>query len=326
MKALVCFTLIYLSLVAFGPGECKKKVKLKIKVEQEDENLLVMKQPQLLIVSLDGFGENYLALFPRETQTLRSLAQGGYREIKLKVTSASVLSATTTASALWSHATGVSPRFHSIVNSKFFDSKLNETFEYPKDSNNLKWFKSTYEPLWSLAERQNRKTYVVDWIASRVSFPRNILPPSFTEANGNHDLTTLFNNAIHLFKNNVIQLAMIHFKEPGYTASKYGNSSILTRRTLESIDRAFYDLKNNLKKANLYSSLNLVVISGSAFADVTQIIHFFNFTEKSNNCTQHSLTTGGLAHFWAKNATCKSKLFDQLLDYSKNLQVWKLQV
>lgn len=82
--------------------------------------------------------------------------------------------------------------------------------------NNAKWYNELYEAIWSTVEKENYKSYIVNWFGSYVNFVKSTLS-TCTEAINDEKLTLKCNslkNAIRLLKNDSVSLVMIYSKEP----------------------------------------------------------------------------------------------------------------
>lgn len=118
-------------------------------------------RPPLLLISLDGFRWDYLALHPDETPRLRELARTGASAKSLIPTFPS-----NTFSNHYTIATGLYPAHHGIINNKFFDPVLGRPFQYnvPLISRQGEWWGG--EPIWNTAVRQGQVSATSFWPGS----------------------------------------------------------------------------------------------------------------------------------------------------------------
>lgn len=115
----------------------------------------------LVLISLDGFRWDYMALYPAETPNLQQLARRGVRARNL----IPVFPSNTFANH-YSIVTGLYPSRHGIINNHFFDPTNGEYFRY----NQLASVRASHwwggEPIWVTAGRQGYKSAASFWIGS----------------------------------------------------------------------------------------------------------------------------------------------------------------
>jgi predicted AlkP superfamily pyrophosphatase or phosphodiesterase len=115
----------------------------------------------LLLISLDGFRWDYLALHPDETPRLRELARTG-------ASAKSLLPAfpSNTFGNHYTIVTGLYPAHHGIINNRFFDPALGRPFQYnvPLIARQSAWWGG--EPIWNTAVRAGRVSATSFWPGS----------------------------------------------------------------------------------------------------------------------------------------------------------------
>jgi predicted AlkP superfamily pyrophosphatase or phosphodiesterase len=115
----------------------------------------------LLLISLDGFRWDYLALHPDETPHLRELARTGAAAKSLIPVFPS-----NTFTNHYSIVTGLYPAHHGMINNKFFDPALGRPFVYnlSQISRQSEWWRG--EPIWNTAVREGRVSATSFWPGS----------------------------------------------------------------------------------------------------------------------------------------------------------------
>lgn len=115
----------------------------------------------LLLISLDGFRWDYMALHPDETPHLRELARTG-----ASAKSLIPIFPSNTFADHYSIVTGLYPAHHGILNNKFFDPTLGRPFQYNVSliSRQSEWWRG--EPIWNTAVREGRRSATSFWPGS----------------------------------------------------------------------------------------------------------------------------------------------------------------
>lgn len=167
----------------------------------------------VLIVSLDGFRREYLSR--GLTPTLKTMSDHGILAGYLMPVFPSV-----TFPNHYSIATGLYPGTHGIVSNAFFDSGLNETFNYSNHSNNLdsKWWKG--EPIWKTAQRFGQSSAVIMWPGSEAILPDFLIPYS------SMDVIQKCNHIIDWYENYDIQLFMMYLPDVDVAGHVHGVDSV----------------------------------------------------------------------------------------------------
>jgi predicted AlkP superfamily pyrophosphatase or phosphodiesterase len=115
----------------------------------------------LLLISLDGFRWDYMALHPDETPHLRELARTG-----ASATSLIPIFPSNSFADHYSIVTGLYPAHHGILNNKFFDPTLGRPFQYnvPLIARQSAWWLG--EPIWNTAVREGQRSATSFWPGS----------------------------------------------------------------------------------------------------------------------------------------------------------------
>lgn len=115
----------------------------------------------VLLISMDGFRWDYLALHPNETPHLRQLAQAGVQAQGLLPVFPS-----NTFPNHYAIVTGLYPSHSGIVNNHMFDASRGEFFHYnqPHSSHDGSWWGG--EPIWITAVKQGRTSACSFWPGS----------------------------------------------------------------------------------------------------------------------------------------------------------------
>lgn len=118
-------------------------------------------KPPLLLISLDAFRWDYVALHPAETPHLQKLIREG--------TSAKGLIPAYPSNTFANHysiVTGLYPSHHGIINNDFFDPALGAFFNYKIQSivQDGRWWGG--EPIWATAIKQGHVANTSFWVGS----------------------------------------------------------------------------------------------------------------------------------------------------------------
>ena len=275
------------------------KIKVKFKKHVSINNLFIFillilnttkcdthlnENPLLLFISFDGFRWDYLTKY--NLTSLNYLKQiGSYSDYVYSSF------ATSTFPNHWSLVTGLYEESHGIVSNEMFDPMLNETFSMIKpNSHSFKWFGQNRlaTPIWTLNQMNgNRRLSAAEWVGSNVVFFNQTIIDIPYE--GSTPFNQYIDKFIKLFLNqtNPINFGAIYFNEPGnkmnfkfkilfnkyfildQTGHMFGPFSNEMKLKLEEVDKNVGYLIDQLKKFNLFDSLNLIITSDHGMQNIT---------------------------------------------------------
>lgn len=271
---------------------------------------------KLLVLSLDGFAHNYLSTYPDETKTLRDyfISNG------LHASNGMIAPFTPhTLAVHFSMVTGLYEESTGIVGNYFYDPQLNDSFRCGSNSNDQKWFNDQAEPIWSLAEKQNVSTLILNWFGSEVNFTANFLKPAKTREFSRTDLKVDLETAIDTLVNTQVTLAMIYHHEPDNTSHATGIDSMETRQEIAKIDSALAWLASRLKNEKLEDKINIMIVADHGMANVNHSYYLLDMAPNITNCTSHMDEGGTVLSLWIHNETgCLETVYDQLKNVSQS--------
>ncbi|KAF7728667.1 hypothetical protein EC973_005704 [Apophysomyces ossiformis] len=178
----------------------------------------------------------------------------------------------------WTLVTGLYPENHGIIANYFWDSDLNETFNYksPAQSWDAKWWGG--EPIWNTAERQNKLAGVVMWPGCSTSF--NGLHPSYVVPY-NDDMTPEEKmdqalNWLDLPFESRPQFIGLYIPQIDQAGHRYGPYANETLTQLARADASIGRLLSGLKARNLDSFVHVMVVSdhGMSATDKSRLIFY----------------------------------------------------
>lgn len=216
--------------------------------------------PKLLLVSLDGFYYRYMDLFPEETKFLHQFfTHDGIHAVN----GMKPPFGTKTFAIHWTIATGLYEEDHGILGNEFYDPDYKQVFSC-KTASEEKWFEG--EPIWSAAERQGKKTAVIQWIGSAVNFTDHRKRATFVQTYGacNHasDIRPKLDLVHDLLFVQDFDFVMLYFDEPDNAGHWNGAASEAVRLAIQQIDAAFRDFTGRIHDRDLDHNLNIIILAG----------------------------------------------------------------
>ncbi|RWR99884.1 ectonucleotide pyrophosphatase/phosphodiesterase family member 5-like protein [Dinothrombium tinctorium] len=172
----------------------------------------------------------------------------------------------------YSIVTGYYQETHGIVNNQIFDPLFNETFTLA--TRGSKWWDNGLSiPIWvanqMIAGSHKRYSFVSMWPGSweRIHGQKPYyLEPYNKTSNWNARIDRMIK--LMLDKQRPANLAVLYFDEPDSTSHYYGPFSNQTRQQIRRADSLINYLLKKLKKANLSSKTNIIILSDHGMAEV----------------------------------------------------------
>ncbi|KAG0173780.1 hypothetical protein DFQ29_007757 [Apophysomyces sp. BC1021] len=178
----------------------------------------------------------------------------------------------------WSIVTGLYPETHGIISNYFYDSALNDTFNYkdPTHSWDAKWWGG--EPIWNSAVRQNKSAGVIMWPGSSTSFdglrPTYEIPyDDYMTPNEKVDQAL---DWLDLPLDDRPQFIGLYIPQVDQAGHRYGPYANQTLEQLSIADAGIGRLLDGLKKRNLEEGVHVIIVSdhGMSATDRSRLIFY----------------------------------------------------
>lgn len=213
-------------------------------------------RPKLLLVSFDGFRWDYLDRVP--TPSFHILINDGV--MVEQVENAYI---TKTLPNHYSLVTGLYAETHGIVANEMYDPVLNRSFSMETDSiYDSRWWEEAV-PLWVTIQKAGGRSGAAMWPGSDVKI-HGMFPNQYLPYNASVSFETRVERIIGWFsgsKEESVDFGVLYWEEPDESGHKYGPQSSSMDEVIAGIDDKLGFLINELKKAGLYESMNLIVTS-----------------------------------------------------------------
>ncbi|MEO6875976.1 MAG: ectonucleotide pyrophosphatase/phosphodiesterase [Opitutaceae bacterium] len=220
--------------------------------------------PPLILISLDGFRWDYMALHPAETPHLRELKRLG--------SSARALIPVYPSNTFPNHysiVTGLYPTHHGIINNEMFDPTLQTFFHYnrPSSAHESVWWGG--EPIWVTAGKQGRASASSFWVGSEAEIKGR--RPTFWK---NYDYTIPFEKRLDeligwlkLPPDQRPAIITFYFEETNSAGHKFGPDSPELAATVKRLDGQIGEMQARLKSAG--QVVNFVIVSDHGMANIS---------------------------------------------------------
>ncbi|SAL97419.1 hypothetical protein [Absidia glauca] len=227
-------------------------------------------QPTVIFISLDGVVNHDLDL--HLTPHLSHIADTGVRAHWMTPSFPPI-----TFPNHWSLVTGLYPESHGIVGNYFYDSELDDHFNYkdPSHSWDEKWWGG--EPIWITAVRQDKKSGVIMWPGCSTTF--NDLQPTlsvpFSDAMTFDEKTDIALEWLDLPMEARPQFIGLYVPQIDQAGHKYGPYANQTLTQLQHADTSIGRLIEGLHDRNLTSIVHLIVVSdhGMSATDASRLVY-----------------------------------------------------
>ena len=227
--------------------------------------LFASDQSYVLMVSFDGFRYDFTTM--ADTPNFDRLELEGVKADAL----ISVFPSLTFPNH-YSIATGAYSGTHNITGNSFYDKKFREKYSL-YDRNKVrdpKFYKS--EPIWVTAERQGVKAASFYWVGS-VAPIKGYAPSIFKYYDGSVPFKARIDSVISWFnlsKEKRPHLVMLYFSEPDHTGHDWGVNTPEIVNTIEEMDNLLGYLLQNLESLEIFSNLNLIIVSDHGMTNVSK--------------------------------------------------------
>ena len=265
----------------------------------------------LLVISLDGFRDDYLDRYSNDNGFLKRFSQTGFKA----AWSESIFPANTYPNH-WSIVTGLYPESHGIINNHVYDPIINKRFLMAKDREDSEgWFQQA-EPVWIKNQKFNKgkQSVIFDWPGAPAVFDY-VKPFVSRQFNSEFKNFTFFNKTVESFvdslEKDVTNFAFLYFNEPDAKGHGYGPESKQVEHVVKELDYVleylFFLLKTR-KNYDIDNEIDCLIVTDHGMASVRENIEdtskfiylsdYFNISEilQYENCNY-----GPLAELWFKN-------------------------
>lgn len=222
--------------------------------------------PKMILISMDGFRYNLLEKLPEENITnFRFFIEKGVRAPYVKNVFPSV-----TYPNHMTIATGLYPESHGVVENRFYDPYLQDTFNFVSFRQNFesKWFDNGGEPVWVTNYKggNSRDSGVIAWpggTAEIMSFMPRVVPALFWN-NVSYSWNLRIDNLIDWFQTNStnirpINFGVLYFDEPDETEHHDGPDSAAVKQKIYLLDKALGHLRKRLTQTKLLDKMNIII-------------------------------------------------------------------
>ncbi|XP_002170658.3 bis(5'-adenosyl)-triphosphatase enpp4 isoform X1 [Hydra vulgaris] len=215
----------------------------------------------VVILSFDGFRYDYVERV--NMRHFKEFARNGVKADSLK--SAFV---TKTLPNHFTMVTGLYEESHGIISNYMYDPKYAEYFDPVLSSKDSKWWSSAV-PIWIENELQylqdgnrTRKSATIYWPGSEATYNGHWQYYTEKKYNQNYTFKARVDKIIDLLlEPDPVNFIACYFEEPDYTSHKYGPDHENTSIVLQKVDGLLGYYINKLKKANLYTKINTIIVS-----------------------------------------------------------------
>ncbi|TKS75900.1 Ectonucleotide pyrophosphatase/phosphodiesterase family member 5 [Collichthys lucidus] len=213
-------------------------------------------RPKLLLVSFDGFRWDYIHRVPMPN--FKTIIDEGV--IVKEVESAYI---TKTFPNHYSLVTGLYAETHGIVANEMYDPVLNRSFSMETDSiyESLWWEEAV--PLWLTIQKAGGRSGAAMWPGSDVKI-HGMYPNQYLRYNASVSFETRVERIIEWFsapKEESVDFVVLYWEEPDESGHRLGPQNPEMDKVIADIDEKLGFLMNELKKAGLYETVNLIVTS-----------------------------------------------------------------
>ncbi|OCT81338.1 hypothetical protein XELAEV_18028157mg [Xenopus laevis] len=218
--------------------------------------------PKLILLSFDGFRADYLTRFPMPN--LQEFMKEGVEVEEVKN-----VFITKTFPNHYSLVTGLYAESHGIVANRMYDADTKQVF-HMNDSHSKWWDEAT--PIWLTNQKQGHRSGCAMWPGSDVSI-HNTTPSDFLYYNHTVSFAQRVNHITTWLTrpNDSINFAAIYWEEPDASGHRYGPDDYGNMSgVLKEVDKNVGYLMSELKKANLWDTVNVIITSDHGMAQCSK--------------------------------------------------------
>lgn len=221
-------------------------------------------RPKLLLLSFDGFRWDYIDRVP--TPNFHNLIDNG-----VMVEQVENVYITKTFPNHYSLVTGLYAETHGIVANEMYDPAANRSFSMETDSIYESWWWEEAVPLWLTIQKAGGRSGAAMWPGSDVKI-HGEFPDRYLPYNASVSFEDRVGRIIEWFsapEEEAVDFGVLYWEEPDESGHLLGPESSLMDPVIIDIDGKLGYLINELKKAGLYESVNLIVTSDHGMAQLS---------------------------------------------------------
>lgn len=220
------------------------------------------KQQRVLLVSFDGFRWDYIYKFP--TPNFHKVIKNG-----VHVEQITNVFITKTYPNHYTMVTGLYAENHGIVANEMYDPVLNETFSMNHMTvYNSKFWEHAY-PIWITNQIQGHKTGAAMWPGTDVKI-HGAFPTHYLLYNASVSFQERVAKLIEWFTSEEpINLGLLYWEQPDEMGHILGPDNPHMESVITEIDNLLSYLVQELKKAALWDTLNVIITSDHGMAQLS---------------------------------------------------------
>lgn len=220
-------------------------------------------QPQVLLVSFDGFRWDYIYKFP--TPNFQYIMKNGVHVEQ--VTNAFI---TKTFPNHYTMVTGLYAESHGMTANEMYDPVLNDTFSMNHMAiYNSKFWEDAY-PIWITNQRQGHRSGAAMWPGTDVKI-HDVFPTRYMLYNESVTFQERVAKLIEWFRSKEpINLGLLYWEQPDEWGHVLGPDNPLMEKVIGDVDQNLGYLVSELKRANLWDTVNVIVTSDHGMAQCSR--------------------------------------------------------
>ncbi|KAL9654794.1 hypothetical protein ABK040_008588 [Willaertia magna] len=270
----------------------------------------------VILMSIDGFRQDYLERYKDNCPTIRSLiAKGVSGSLK-------PIFPVKTFPNHYSIVTGLYAESHGIVNNVFYDKATKETFSISDEESmkKSKWWLG--EPIWVTAKKAKVVSATYFWPGSDVEI-QGILPDHHYTYNSQVSYTARIETLLGLFDKAqygvaIPQLLITYFEGVDSAGHNNGPESEEVSTAIKKVDDAVLLLLKGLESRNINGSVDIVIVSdhGMSATDSTKTVLVSSLLGKDivdNNNVVNS-NQGPIFDLYIKDTAQIDVIYNQLVN------------
>ncbi|CAK9134944.1 unnamed protein product [Ilex paraguariensis] len=215
-----------------------------------------LKHPVVILISSDGFRFGYQ--FKTDTPNIDNLIKNGTEAEEGLIP----VFPSATFPNHYSIVTGLHPAYHGIINNRFFDPKLNETFTRPTGSNVSKWWFG--EPLWETVVNHGFNASTYFWPGSMASKGKwtcqEYFCKQFNESVPFEERVDGVLNYFDMPSSEIPVLMTLYFQDPDAQGHEVGPDDPDITEAVGRIDSMIGRLIQGLKKRGIFEDVHIVLV------------------------------------------------------------------
>lgn len=269
----------------------------------------------VILISIDGFRTDY---FERGlTPNLAALAADGVRAQAMRPAFPSL-----TFPNHYSLVTGLYPDHHGIVNNTMADPQLGKFTIKTSATASGQWWDGA-EPIWVTADKQGLRTGTMFWPGSDMEI-RGHRPDHYLTFDGKISADHRVDQVLawlDLPADQRPRFLTLYFDQVDHQGHDYSPDSAEVNEALRATDAALGRLVEQLKKRNLYRSVNLVIVSdhGMAEVDAARTVLLDNLV----NLEHIDLVTSGIVVGIRPKSGFEAEVDKALLGKHEHVECWR---